>query len=151
MMTDPDRIETEDRVYHPGLFAAFPRRRRTVRVTDPDGVQRVVTETAPDQRVVRERVVDPRAARQAYERGRRDERARRHGSPLLGFVVLLIAVAGGAMVYLAAREGSFSGGGKVVDNALSEASQPARNAAHNAGDALENAGRSLKQTGGSSS
>jgi len=145
-MTDLDRVQTEEgRVYRPGLFAAFPTRRRTVRVTEPDGTERVVTEPVP-ARVVTEHTADPRAARALYERGRRDERARRRGSPLLGFVMLLIAVVGGAMVYLAAREGSFTNGGKVVDHALSEASQPARAAAHNAGDALENAGRSLKQS-----
>jgi len=88
-------------------------------------------------------------SRDSYERGRRDERARRRGSPLLTLLVVLIAAAGGALVYLAAREGSFSGGGQVVDHTLSHAADGAKPAVGRAGEALENAGRSLKQTSGS--
>jgi hypothetical protein len=87
--------------------------------------------------------------RDAYERGRRDERARRRGSPLLTLLVVLIAAAGGALVYLAAREGSFGRGGQVVDHTLSHAADQAKPAVGRAGEAMENAGRSLKQTSGS--
>ena len=141
-MTDLDRIETVPAPrYRPGLFAAFPRR-------------------VPAQRVVTERVVEdvpvavadarvaPHLTKDAYERGRRDERARRHRSPVLGVVLMLIAAAGGVMVFLAAREGSFASGGHVVDSALTQAAQPAKDAAAHAGDALENAGRTLKQNAG---
>jgi len=90
-----------------------------------------------------------RAWRHAYERGRRDERARRRrGSPLLGLVVLTIAAMGGAFVYLAASQGSFSRGGEVVDRALGHVADPLKPAADRAGDALENAGRSLKKATG---
>jgi hypothetical protein len=96
-----------------------------------------------------------RAWRHAYERGRRDERARqdaralrRRRSPLLGLLVLSIAVMGGAFVYLAASEGSFGRGGEVVDRALGHAADPLKPAAGRAGDALENAGRSLKKASG---
>jgi hypothetical protein len=96
--------------------------------------------------------IDRLDVREAYERGRRDERARHHGSPLAAFLVLVIALAGGAVLFLAAREGSFTAGGQVVDRNITTAAQkmqtPVRNAADNAGSALENAGQNLKQTAG---
>jgi hypothetical protein len=84
--------------------------------------------------------------RDAYERGRRDERARRRGSPLLTLVILIVAAVGVALVYLAAREGSFGRGGQVVDHTLSQATQQVRPAVGRAGNALEKAGRSLKDS-----
>jgi hypothetical protein len=96
------------------------------------------------------------AVRQAYDRGRRDERARRprrHGSPALTLVVLLAAVAGIGAIYLGVQQGSFGRGGQVVDQKIQSVTQPAsqatRNAASKAGDALENAGQNLKQSAGS--
>jgi len=89
--------------------------------------------------------------RDAYERGRRDERARRRGSPLLTLLLLIVAVAGGALIYLAAREGSFSRGGQVVDQTIGHAADQAKPAVGRAGDALENAGRSLKDNSSSGS
>jgi hypothetical protein len=95
------------------------------------------------------------AVRQAYDRGRRDERARRprrHGAPFFTFIVLLAAVAGVGAIYLGVQQGSFSRGGQVVDRKLQSVSQPAsqasRNAANRAGDALENAGQRIKQSAG---
>ena len=94
-------------------------------------------------------------ARQAYDRGRRDERARRprrHGSPLLTLLVLLIAGAGAFAIYLGVHEGSFTRGGQVVDQSLnnttSTATQATRSVADKAGDALRNAGDHIKQTAG---
>ena len=90
--------------------------------------------------------------RQAYDRGRRDERARRprrHGFGFFGLIVLLAAVVGVGAVYLGVSQGSFTRGGQVVDQNLSGAAQPARNAANRAGDALENAGQTIKQKAGS--
>jgi len=92
------------------------------------------------------------AVRHAYDRGRRDERARRprrHGSPLLTFIVLVAAAVGVGAVYLGVSQGSFTRGGQVVDQRLASAEQPARNAADRAGDALENAGQRIKQQVGS--
>jgi hypothetical protein len=133
-VSESDRIPPEDDRYHrPGLFAAFRTRRRADRAIG-------VVEAGHDERV----------ARDAYDRGRRDERARRHRSPVLSLIVLVIAIAGGAMVYLAAREGSFTAGGHVVDKAIGKAAEPARTAADSAGNALESAGQSLKESGGSS-
>jgi hypothetical protein len=136
-VTDPDLTPPppDDRLHQPGWLAAFrTRRRRAMENADIQSARRH----------------EESAARAAYDRGRRDERARRHRSPLLGFVVLLVALAGGAMIYLAAREGSFSAGGQVMDNALGQASSPARDAANRAGDALEQAGQSLKNGAGQS-
>lgn len=92
------------------------------------------------------------AVRQAYDRGRRDERARRprrHGPGFLGFIVFVVAVIGAGAVYLGVSQGSFTRGGQVVDQKIAGAEQPARNAADRAGDALENAGQTIKQRAGS--
>ena len=95
------------------------------------------------------------AAREAYDRGRRDERARRprrHGSPLLTFLVLAAAACGVGAIYLGVHEGSFGRGGQVVDQKLDSVTQPAtqatRDAANRAGDALQNAGQRIKQQAG---
>jgi len=105
---------------------------------------------AADRSVLNER---NSAVRQAYDRGRRDERARarprRHGFGLFGLVVLAAAVIGAGAVYLGVSQGSFTRGGQVVDQKLDSAAQPARNAADRAGDALENAGQRIKQQAGS--
>lgn len=91
----------------------------------------------------------------AYEKGRKDESRRprrRRGSPLFSFLILIIVAAAAGLVYLAAQNGSFAGGGAVVDSHLSQASQsvqaPFKRAADKAGDALENAGQKLKQNAG---
>ena len=96
------------------------------------------------------------AVREAYDRGRRDERARRprrHSSPFLALVVLLAAAAGAGAIYLGVQQGSFSRGGQVVDQKLQSVAQPAtqatRNVANKTGDALENAGQRIKQSAGS--
>ena len=88
----------------------------------------------------------------AYERGRRDERGRRRTHPILGLIVFVIALIGAGMIYLAAREGSFSGGGQVIDHSIAKATgraevarQDAGTALSSAGDKLQNAGRSLSQ------
>jgi hypothetical protein len=93
--------------------------------------------------------------RRAYDRGRRDERARhprRRGSPVLTTVLLLAACAGAFVVYLGVSQGSFTGGGQTLDqslaNAKQQATQAGRNAADRAGDALQNAGQKLKQQNG---
>lgn len=84
----------------------------------------------------------------AYERGRARERGVRRGSPILAFLVLLLVVAGGALIYLAVQNGSFSSGGAVVDQKLDTAAHavnaPLKNAAETTGAALQNAGNSLK-------
>ncbi len=90
----------------------------------------------------------------AYERGREDERKRhrRRRHPVLGFLVFVAAVAGVAMIYLAAQQGSFTRGGQVVDQKLATAadhaqvaSQDAAVAADKAGQSAQNAGETLRQ------
>lgn len=90
--------------------------------------------------------------RDAYERGRRDERARRPTFSLVSLAVVLAAVVGGGAIFLAAREGSFTRGGEVVDHTLSTAADkaqaPLRGAADRTGNALEHAGQNLKDKAG---
>jgi len=97
------------------------------------------------------------AVRRAYDRGRRDERARhprRRGSPVLTTVLFLAACAGAFVIYLGVSQGSFTGGGQAIDqnlnNAKDQAAQAGRNVAGRTGDALENAGQKLKQQTGAS-
>ena len=97
------------------------------------------------------------AMRKAYDRGRRDERARhprRRGSPVLTTVLFLAACAGAFVIYLGVSQGSFTGGGQAIDqniaNAKAQAVQAGRNVANKTGDALENAGQNLKQTNSAS-
>lgn len=62
----------------------------------------------------------------AYDKGRRDERLRHRSHPFLALVVAVIALVGGAMIFLAVREGSFSNGGKVMDAQIAAASDNAQ-------------------------
>ena len=76
--------------------------------------------------------------RAAYERGRRDERARRRKRPLLGLVVTGAALVGGAALALAAMQGSFRDGGAVMDTQIAVAASHAEPAIrHVAGEATE--------------
>jgi hypothetical protein len=94
---------------------------------------------------------DDPALRRAYDRGRRDERARRKrgpGSMILSLLVFTAAAAGVFVIYLGVSEGSFSKAGRVVDNSVASAARTtrhtARQAANQVGDAFEGAGRSIK-------
>jgi hypothetical protein len=77
---------------------------------------------------------DPSDAARGERLSRRDRRAaaraaaprRRRGAPILSLVVLIIVAFGAVMIYLAARNGSFAGGGAVIDRDLSSASEPVR-------------------------
>jgi len=68
----------------------------------------------------------------AYEKGRRDERARHRSHPILGLMVAVVALVGGAMLFLAAREGSFAQGGRVMDAQIATASDTAQVASQDA-------------------
>jgi hypothetical protein len=57
----------------------------------------------------------------AYERGRQDERRRHRSHPVLASLMFLAAVVGVGAIYLAAREGSFTHAGQVVDHKLASA------------------------------
>lgn len=92
--------------------------------------------------------VTPDAAdmREAYERGRRDERARRRRHPVMMTLLFLAAAVGAVMLVMAASQGSFGRGGVVVDRNLSVAADRAepmiRDAGANASQALNRAGQS---------
>ena len=90
------------------------------------------------------------AVRNAYDRGRRDERARRvkRGHPVLSTLLLLVAAAGAFVIYLGVQQGSFSSGGETIDQHIQTAQQAGRNTADRAGDALQAAGQHLKRTAG---
>jgi len=112
--------------------------RARVRETDRDAV------AVHDDRAVAR---DHRAiADEAYERGRREERLRHRGSPLLVFVTLVLVVVALIVLILAVRAGSFEGAGRQIDAVLQ---RPVQNAADRAGNALQNAGQSLKDKAGS--
>ncbi len=89
--------------------------------------------------------------KRAYDRGRADERARHKGHPVLALVVAVVALAGVGLVYLAAREGSFSRGGQLIDQKISvatnTASEKASEAVTGAGDKVAGAGERVKQAG----
>jgi hypothetical protein len=101
----------------------------------------------------RVRAINTADADAAYARGRRDERSRRRGSPLLTLLLLVVVAIGAVLIYYAIQNGSFSDGGKVVDQKLSNAAAtvqaPLRGAADKAGAALQNAGSQLKRDAGS--
>ena len=63
-----------------------------------------------------------------------------------------MVVIGAVLIYFAIQNGSFSSGGAVIDQKLSNAAAtvqaPIRGAADKAGTALQNAGSNLKQDAG---
>ena len=86
--------------------------------------------------------------RAAYDKGRRDERARHKSHPFLALIVIAVAVVGAIMLFLALREGSFSGAGQVADQQLAvaqaeapgviaEASQKAGEVARDVGERVD--------------
>lgn len=92
--------------------------------------------------------LDKADLREAYERGRRDERASRKRHPLLMTVTFLFALVGLALLAMAAAQGSFMRAGGVVDrqlNVVADRAAPAVNeAAGNAGQSLRDAGAAAK-------
>ncbi|WP_395671565.1 hypothetical protein [Phenylobacterium sp.] len=88
--------------------------------------------------------------REAYERGRRDERSTRKRHPLTMTIMVIAAVVGLLVLALAAINGSFSRAGGVVDQNLSvavERAEPAvRGAAADASQSLRSAGEQAKST-----
>ncbi|WP_091736717.1 hypothetical protein [Phenylobacterium immobile] len=86
--------------------------------------------------------------REAYERGRRDERATRKRHPIAMTITVVAAAVGLVVMGLAAVNGSFSRAGGVVDQNLTVAADRAepvvRDAAADAGQSLRNAGDKAK-------
>jgi hypothetical protein len=83
--------------------------------------------------------------RAAYNRGRVDERRSRRHHPIIALVVVVLALIGAWLLYLAAREGSFSSAGQVADQNISTVSKEAGPALRQTGDDLKDAGQSLKE------
>ena len=86
--------------------------------------------------------------REAYERGRKDERASRRRHPVFMTLLVVAALCGVALLALAAINGSFSGGGAVADQnlnaAVNKAEPQVRDAASQAGQSLRDAGAAAK-------
>lgn len=89
--------------------------------------------------------------RDAYERGRADERSRHKRNPLLTFLIVLAAAVGLVVTVLAIQQGSFSGAGRVLDREAREvrevAGQAGAEVADEAGEAMQDTGRRVEQTG----
>ena len=81
--------------------------------------------------------------REAYDRGRRDERASRKRHPIFMTLMLLSAAVGLVFMVLAAVNGSFGAAGRLVDENLMVAAGRAepvvRDAAGDAGRAIRDA------------
>jgi hypothetical protein len=101
----------------------------------------------PTEVVVTDTVAGPPDHRDAFaeglRQGARQERAR-HRHPILTLVVVLVALAGAAMLAVAAREGSFSRGGQVVDQTVAVAADKAKVAS---ADAAAQTGQAIKAAG----
>ncbi len=86
--------------------------------------------------------------REAYERGRRDERATKRRHPIFMTFLFTRAAVGLTLMVLAAINGSFTRAGAVADQTLAIAAnraEPAvRDAAADAGQSLRDAGQSVK-------
>ncbi|HEX2817118.1 MAG TPA: hypothetical protein VHN39_12020 [Phenylobacterium sp.] len=86
--------------------------------------------------------------REAYERGRKDERASRRRHPVMMTLTFAAAACGVALLALAAINGSFAGGGSVADQnlnaAVNRAEPQVRDAASQAGQSLRDAGVKAK-------
>ena len=94
----------------------------------------------------------PTDVKRAYDLGRKDERDRHHGHPVLGLIIAAAAVIGCGALYLGLHEGSFSRAGQVVDEHLAvaadhsqAASQAAAQTVADAGAAAQQAGQTLRQ------
>ena len=88
----------------------------------------------------------------AYERGRADERSRHKRNPLLTFLIALAAVFGLAVIALYIYNGgSFTETGRdldqVTDRAQEEAAETSREVADEAGEGLQDVGRRVEQQG----
>lgn len=95
-----------------------------------------------------EPAIEAEDLRVAYERGRADERRARKRHPVLMSLTVAAALVGGVVIALAAKEGSFAGGGARFDEGVTTAANRAepvvRGAASEAGTAIKDAGRSVR-------
>jgi hypothetical protein len=94
-----------------------------------------------------EYTADQEDLRAAYNRGRVDERRARRHHPFIALAVIVLAMIGAWLLFLAARDGSFSSGGESADRNLSTAAQEARPVLRDTGEALKDAGGAIKDKG----
>jgi hypothetical protein len=120
---------------------------------DHDGVpdHRDPVVNAPTQ-VVADPTVTREIRKDAYERGRADERSKHKRHPLLALLVGILALFGLAVLGLYIYNGgSFTETGRDLDSATVRAGQEAREAgrevADETGEALQDGGRELEQVG----
>jgi predicted anti-sigma-YlaC factor YlaD len=83
--------------------------------------------------------LDKADLREAYDRGRNDERARRKRHPIGMTLTFAAAAVGVVILALALVNGSFTAAGSQVDQGLRIAKPAASQAASNAGDQLRDA------------
>jgi len=82
--------------------------------------------------------------REAYDRGRRDERGRRRRHPIGMTLTFAFALVGLVVLVLAAVNGSFGRAGESIDRGLTMARPAASQAAGTAGEQLRDAADSAK-------
>jgi len=89
--------------------------------------------------------------REAYDRGRLEERRRHQGSPMLTLLLFIVAAVGAVTLYYSFRQGSFMGGGAAIDNRIaqvgSNAAPALQSAAEKAGALAKTAGQELRSQG----
>lgn len=76
---------------------------------------------------------------EAYERGRREERAGRRRHPIGMTLTFALALVGVVVLVLAAINGSFGGAGQTIDRSLTRAGPVASQAASAAGEQVRDA------------
>jgi hypothetical protein len=111
----------------------------------PDTDDRTASLSRAEQLDIKDAQAD---VREAYERGRKDERASRRRHPIGMTLLVVAAICGVALLGLAAANGSFSAGGSVADQnlnaAVNKAEPQVRDAASQAGQSLHDAGQAAK-------
>ena len=83
----------------------------------------------------------------AYRKGREDEARRHRSHPILSALVLAAAVIGVGTIYLAAREGSFTQGGQVIDQKLANTANTAHVASQSAAAVIADSGQTAPASG----
>lgn len=142
---DEPVTHTEQVVHHETVHTT-PVHAETVRPAHTVGPsERVIVQTATTDPAVAEDV-----RRDAYERGRAEERAARKRNPLLSILIALAAVLGLAVLTLYfINGGSFSGAGRDLDQAAGVAGEQAREAgrelADETGEGLQDLGRGVER------
>ena len=122
----------------------------------PDRVRTDGAHGASTERVAAQPVADPAITkeirRDAYERGRQDERSRHKRNPLLTLLIAIAAIFGLAVLGLYIYNGgSFTETGRDLDAVTARGAEEAREAgaevADEAGEGLQDVGRRVEQEG----